>query len=157
MPPATKPVPDGVQAVIPMLVCADPEAAIGFCKAAFEAEEHTRRTAEDGAVLHAALTVGGAMFFIEAQHPGLASRSPQPDATSPVVIFVYLPDVDRAVERAVAAGATILMPLQDQFWGDRTARIMDPSGHVWITASRIEETTTEERAGRWSKLRSKQS
>jgi PhnB protein len=70
-----------------------------------------------------------------------------------VVIFVYVADVDQALERAVAGGAKILVPAQNQFWGDRTARILDPCGHVWIVASRIEETTEEQRAERWSDIR----
>ena len=70
-----------------------------------------------------------------------------------MVIFVYVADVDQALERAVARGAKILIPAQNQFWGDRTARIVDPSGHVWTVASRIEETTEEQRAQRWSDVR----
>jgi PhnB protein len=68
-------------------------------------------------------------------------------------MFVYVADVDQAVERAVAMGAEVLMPARNQFWGDRTARIIDPSGHVWTVASRIEETTEEQRAKRWSDIR----
>ena len=65
----------------------------------------------------------------------------------------YVPDVDEAVARAVEAGAEILVPLQDQFWGDRIAWLMDPSGHVWTVASRIEETTAAERTARWERIR----
>ena len=66
---------------------------------------------------------------------------------------MYVTDVDQALERAIASGAQILAPAQNQFWGDRTARIMDPSGHVWTVASRIEETTEGQRATRWSEIR----
>lgn len=83
----------------------------------------------------------------------VASRAPTGDGSSPVVIFVYVADVDQAVERARAVGGRILIPAQNQFWGDRTAKIMDPSGHVWTVASRIEETTEEQRSERWSNLR----
>ncbi len=69
------------------------------------------------------------------------------------MIFVYVPDVDEAVERAVALGATILLPPQDQFWGDRTARLVDPGGHVWTVASRIEETSERQRSARWAAIR----
>jgi PhnB protein len=74
------------------------------------------------------------------------------DGTSPVVIFVYVPDVDATVERAVSNGARVLVPLQNQFWGDRIAWFMDPAGHVWTVASRIEDTTAEERTARWEKV-----
>jgi PhnB protein len=65
-----------------------------------------------------------------------------------VVIYVYVEDVDKTVEQAVGAGAKILIPAKDQFWGDRTAWFMDPSGHVWTVATRVEETTEEERRAR---------
>jgi PhnB protein len=92
------------------------------------------------------------MVMIEGEWPTLASRAPQPDGSSPVVIFIYVEDVDKAVERAVAAGAKVLIPVKDQFWGDRTGRIVDPSGHVWTVASRVEETSSEERTERWSSI-----
>ena len=82
----------------------------------------------------------------------LASRAPQLDASSPVVIFVYVENVDAVIERAVAAGARVLLPVQNQFWGDRTGRIIDPSGHVWTIATRVEETSSAEREQRWSSI-----
>ena len=66
------------------------------------------------------------------------------------MIFVYVEDVDRTVVRAVARGAQVLIPAQNQFWGDRIAWIMDPSGHVWTIATRTEETTEHQREDRWS-------
>ena len=68
------------------------------------------------------------------------------------MIFVYVPDVDLAVERASACGGKMLVPLANQFWGDRTAWLMDPAGHVWTVATRIETTTGEERAERWEQI-----
>jgi len=147
-----KPIPDGIPVMMPMLVCRDPSAAIDFCKTTFDAVELVRRPGPDGTVAHAALTIGGAMIMIEGEWPTLASRAPQPDGSSPVVIYVYVEDVDKAIERAVAAGAKILLPVKDQFWGDRTGRIVDPSGHVWTISTRIEETSSVEREERWSKI-----
>ena len=138
--------------VTPMLVCRDAAAEIDFCKTTFGAVEVVRRPGPDGKVAHALVTIGPAMVMIEGEWPTLASRAPQPDGSSPVVIFIYVEDVDKVVERAVAAGARVLVPLKDQFWGDRTARIADPSGHVWTIASRVEETSTEERKERWSNI-----
>ena len=147
-----KPIPHGVPVVMPMLVCRDVSAAIDFCKTTFDAVELVRRPGPDGTVAHAALTIGGAMIMIEGEWPTLASRAPQPDGSSPVVIYVYVEDVDKAIERAVAAGAKVLLPVKDQFWGDRTGRIVDPSGHVWTISSRIEETSSDERKERWSNI-----
>jgi len=98
------------------------------------------------------MTIGPAMIMIETEWPSLPSRVPIPDGSSPVVIFVYVEDVDRTVERAVGRGAQVLVPAQNQFWGDRTAWIMDPSGHVWTIATRIEDTNTQQRDDRWSSI-----
>ena len=145
-----KAIPDGVRAVFPMLVCKSPEAEMNFCAAAFGAVEQVRRPGPDGSPIHIALRINQAFLVVQSEFPEVASRIPTADGSSPVVIFVYVADVDHALERAVALGAQILVPAQDQFWGDRTARIVDPSGHVWIVASRIEETTEDQRAERWS-------
>ncbi len=147
-----KAIPEGASVVIPRLVCRDPAAAIDFCVKTFGAIERGRRPGPDGAVAHAMLTIGPAMLMIEAEWPTLTSRAPQPDGSSPVVIYVYVPDVDETVARALANGAQVLVPLQDQFWGDRIAWIMDPSGHVWTVASRIEETSADERTDRWANI-----
>ena len=147
-----KAIPDGVSVVMPMLVCRDVTAEIDFCKTAFEAVELVRRPGPDGKVAHAALTIDGAMIMLEAEWPSLASQAPKLDASSPVVIYVYVKEVDKVIERAAAAGATILLPVKDQFWGDRTGRIIDPSGHVWTIATRIEETSFAEREKRWSSI-----
>jgi PhnB protein len=149
-----KSVPEGVQAVFPMLVCESPEAEMNFCAAAFGAVEQVRRPGSDGSPIHIAMRINDALLVVQSESPDVvASRAPVGDGSSPVVIFVYVADVDQALERAVAEGAKILIPAQNQFWGDRTARILDPSGHVWTVASRIEETTEERRAERWSDIR----
>jgi PhnB protein len=145
-----KGIPEGASVIIPRLVCRDPAAAIAFCANVFRAVERVRRPGPEGSVAHALMTIGPAMVMIESEWPTLPSRAPPPDASSPVVIFVYVEDVDQTVARAEAAGAKILIPLQNQFWGDRTAWIVDPSGHVWTIATRIEETTEQERKDRWS-------
>jgi PhnB protein len=147
-----KGIPDGASVVIPRLVCRDPVAAIEFCASTFGAVERVRRPGPDGTVAHALMTIGPAMVMIESEWPTLTSRAPKPDGSSPVVIFVYVEDVDQTVLRAVAGGAKVLIPAQNQFWGDRIAWIMDPSGHVWTIATRIEETTEQERKDRWSSI-----
>src|SRR5690348_13960707 len=93
-----KPVPDGVSVVIPRLVCRDPAAEIGFITHTLGAEERVRRPGPDGTVAHALLMIGPAMIMIEGEWPAVASRAPRPDGSSPVVLFVYVEDVDQAVE-----------------------------------------------------------
>lgn len=152
MPNKAKGIPDDSSVLIPRLVCRDPAAAVDFCARTFNAVSLNQRPGPDGKVAHALLTIGPAMIMIESEWPTLTSRAPTPDGSSPVVLFVYVEDVDQTVERAVAGGAQVLLPAQNQFWGDRIAWIMDPSGHVWTIATRIEETTAEERTERWSSI-----
>ena len=150
MPAGVKGIPDGSSVVIPRLFCRDVAAAIDFCRNTFGAVELNRRPGPDGKAAHALMTIGPAMIMIEGEWPGLASRAPIPDGSSPVVIYVYVEDVDKAVERAVAGGAKVLFPVENQFWGDRIGWIMDPSGHVWTIATRVEETSENQRQERWS-------
>jgi PhnB protein len=144
--------PENTSIIIPRLVCRDAAGEMEFCRQTFEAEELNRRPGPDGTVAHGLLRIGGEMIMIEGEWPTLPSRAPAPDGASPVVIFVYVPDVDATVERAIANGARVLVPLENQFWGDRIAWFMDPAGHVWTVASRIEDTTADERTARWEKI-----
>lgn len=144
--------PENTSIVMPRLVCRDAGAEMAFCTRTFDAEELNRRPGPDGTVAHGLMKIADAMIMIEGEWPSLPSRAPNPDGTSPVVIFVYVPDVDSTVERAIANGARVLVPLQNQFWGDRLAWFMDPAGHVWTVASRIEDTTAEERTARWEQM-----
>ncbi len=144
--------PDNTSLVMPRLVRDDAAAEMAFCIETFRAEELNRRPGPDGKVAHGLLKISGEMVMIEGVWPSLPSRAPSPDASSPVPIFVYVPDVDATVARAEANGARILVPLQDQFWGDRIAWFCDPAGHVWTVASRIEDTTAAERTARWDKI-----
>jgi len=123
--------------IIPMLVCRDAAAEIDFCKRAFHAVELSRRTGEDGSVIHATLKIHESLLMVHDVCPHLASQAPSQDGSCPVVNYLYEDEVDSAIERAVAAGARVLLPAEDQFWGDRVGRIIDPSGHVWNIASRI--------------------
>jgi len=147
-----KGIPAGASAVIPRLFCRDPVAEIEFCKATFGAEEGVRRPGADGKVAHAMMLFGPAMVMIESEWPEATNRAPDLDGSSSVALYVYVENVDETVERAVAHGARVLMPAADQFWGDRTAWILDPSGHVWTVATRIEETSEEQRQERLARL-----
>ena len=151
-----KGIPEGASAVIPRLFCRDPLLQLEFCEATFGAVELNRRPGADGRLAHALVTIGPAMVMIESEWPGIPNRAPAPDGSSPVVLYVYVENVDEAVDRAVAAGGKVLMPAQDQFWGDRTAWVMDPSGHVWTIATRVEEPTEEERQRRLARLHANQ-
>jgi PhnB protein len=143
--------PENTSIIIPRLVCRDPAAEVEFCVRALNAVSLNERPGPDGSLAHALLKIGPEMIMIEAEWPSLPSRAPTMDATSPVVIFVYVPDVDDTIRRATECGARIVVPVANQFWGDRTAWMMDPAGHVWTVATRIEQTTSDERTQRWNK------
>ena len=147
-----KGIPEGASAIIPRLFCRDVAAEIDFCVNTFAAVERVRRPGPDQRPAHALLMIGPAMLMIEAEWPGVPARAPQTDGSSGVVIYIYVEDVDNTVERAIAGGAKVLLPVENQFWGDRIGWIMDPSGHVWTISTRIEETTEEERQARLSRI-----
>jgi len=149
---ATKAVPAGVSAVIPRLFCRDVAKEIDFCAHAFGALEVVRRPGLHGKLAHAMMSFGRVMLMIDSEWPGLPSRGPEADGSSPVVMYVYVEDVDKTVERAVAAGARILRPLENQLWGDRIAWLTDPQGHVWTVATRVEEIAEQELQSRWSAM-----
>ena len=125
-----------VRALIPMLVCLDGASEIDFCQRVFGAIELARRSAEDGTVMHATLTIGENLIMVHGEFQALASRAPPLDGGSPVVIYIYVEDADAVITRALSAGARVLIPAADQPWGDRVGRIIDPSGHVWNVAAR---------------------
>ena len=123
--------------IIPMLVCKDPGAEIEFCQHSFDAVELSRREGKDGNVIHATLRIDEAMFMVHDESDHLNSSAPLSNGSSPVVIYLYGEEVDAIIEKAVTKGARILLPAEDQYWGDRVGRIIDPENHVWNIASRI--------------------
>lgn len=122
-----------------MLVCKNPGAEVEFCKDAFNAVELSRREGKDGTVLHATLRINEALFMVHDESEHLDSQAPSADGSSPVVIYLYGDEVDAVIDRAVSKGARVLLPAEDQMWGDRVGRIIDPENHVWNIASRISD------------------
>jgi PhnB protein len=147
-------IPHNSSPIIPRLFCRDPDGAATFYIGALGATDLGRRSGADGRTAHVLLTLSGGMFMVEAEWPAVPSRVPVPDGSSPVVIFAYVEDVDTVLDRARASGARVLQEAAHQFWGDRTAWIIDPAGHVWTIASRVEETTENQREQRWEDIRS---
>ncbi|MGQ0643038.1 MAG: VOC family protein [Gemmatimonadaceae bacterium] len=147
-----KGIPEGISVVTPRLYCRDPAAEVEFCRVTFGAVERGHRADANGNVQHALVDIGSATIMIEAESSGLTSRAPAMDGSSPIVLYIYVEDVDKTVSRAVTAGAKVLFPVSNQFWGDRMGWMMDPEGHVWTVATRIEETTAAEREARWSSI-----
>jgi PhnB protein len=149
--PVTSGVPAGASRIIPRLVCRDAAAEMDFLTDVFDAKVGVQRPAPDGRTAHAMMLFDSAMLMIESEWPEVSSRAPVADGTSPVVIYIYVENVDATVARATERGAVLLAPVTTQFWGDRTGWIMDPAGHVWTVASRIEQTTEQQRQERWDR------
>ncbi|MCP4328931.1 MAG: VOC family protein [Alphaproteobacteria bacterium] len=147
MPADAKPIPDGMTAVTPYIIVKGAAAAIEFYRNAFGAEEVYRQTTPDGShIVRAEIRIDGAAVFIGDEFPDMGSAGPTTLGGSPVTLHHYVEDADAAFERAVAAGATVTMPLADMFWGDRFGRLTDPFGHHWSIASHQRDATPEEMA-----------
>jgi len=142
------PIPDGTRTVTPHLVIKGASKAIDFYAKAFGAREHYRMDGPGGSIGHAELQIGDSLVYLADEWPQGASRSPQSLKGSSVVIHLYVPDVDSSFQRAVGAGATVVQPLMDMFWGDRFGQVRDPFGHLWSLATHMEDLTPEEMARR---------
>jgi PhnB protein len=150
-----KPVPEGYHTVTPYLSVRGAEAAIEFYRKAFGAEEIYRIPMPEGKVGHAELQIGSSRIMLADEFPGMPDNviaSPASLAGSSIGLNLYLPDVDAAFARAIAAGATVRRPVQDMFYGDRSGTLMDPYGHIWTVSTRIEDLTREEMMERMAAL-----
>jgi PhnB protein len=128
----------------PYLVVEDGAKAIEFYKQAFAATELMRLADPDGRIAHSEIMIGDSPIMLSGEAPDYGRLSPKSFSANPVKIHLYVDDVDSLVARATAAGATVLRPIQDQFYGDRSGQLQDPFGHVWITSTHIEDLTAEE-------------
>ena len=139
---AATPVPAGFHTMTPQLVLDDAAAAIDWYKRAFGAEEVNRSLGPDGKVMHAELKIGDSHVMMnDAMMNAKGARS---RGGSPVSFWVYVADADALYTRAVGAGATVQMPLADQFWGDRAGAVADPEGITWWIATRKEDLSIAE-------------
>ena len=136
----------------PYLIVKGAADAIAYYKKVFGAELIVRFDAPDGSVMHAEMSVGPARFMLTEERQEYGARSPLTIGGSASTAVVYVPDADAAVGRAVASGAKITMPLDNQFWGDRSASLVDPFGHNWMVATHIEDPSPEEIGRRVKKL-----
>ena len=141
---AAKPIPDGHEQAVPYLSVNGGARAIEFYQRAFGATETLRMAMPDGRIGHAEIRIGRAVLMLADEFPEMGFRSPRTLGGSPVTIHLYVEDVDALAARAVAAGATVKRPVQDQFYGDRSVTLEDPFGHVWSFATHKEDVPPEE-------------
>lgn len=145
----------GFHTVTPYLVVRGAARALAFYGAAFGAEEIMRLRSPDGTIAHAEVRIGGSIVMLADESPMWGTRSPLTLGGSPVSVHLYVEDVDEVVRRALAAGARELVPVADQFYGDRSGRIEDPFGHLWIVATHQAQVDPAELQRRFDALTSR--
>ena len=144
MPKTTQAIPKGYHTVTPSLMVAGAAKAIDFYKKAFGAEEVSRFPGPDGKIMHAEIRIGDSTIMLGDEMPDHGARGPKAYGGTSVAFFVYRENVDAEWKRAISAGAKEVMPLIDQFWGDRAGCLEDPFGHKWWLAQHIKDLTPEE-------------
>jgi PhnB protein len=148
MSPAVKPIPDGYPRVIPSLAVDGAAKAIDFYRDVLGAKERMRMDTPDGKVGHAELQFGDSVVFVADEFPDMGFVGPAKIGGTPVTLSLYVDDVDATFDRAVQAGAKVLRPLENQFYGDRNGQFEDPFGYWWSVATHVEDVPEGEMAER---------
>lgn len=150
-----KPIPDGYHSITPYLIINGASNAIEFYKKAFNAIEHLRIPGPDNKVGHAEISVGNSKIMMADESAAMNAFSPTTLGNSPVTLHFYTEDVDALFAQAVAAGAKVLRPVENMFYGDRAGSIEDPFGHKWYLSTHVEEVSEEELQKRMAALAKK--
>ncbi len=149
---APLPIPSANRTATPYLIVSGAAAAIGFYQQAFGAKELLRLADSSGKVMHAELQIDDTRVMLADEFPDMGYRSPQALGGSPVSLLLYVADVDARVARAVAAGARETLAVSDQFDGDRRGTLIDPFGHVWLLATKLEAISVPEMQRRFAAM-----
>jgi len=139
-----KPIPDGYHSVTPYLILSNAAKGIEFYKSVFGATELMRFNGPGGKIGHAELQIGDSRIMLADEHPQMGARSPETVGGTPVSLALYVEDVDAVAQRALAAGAKVIQPVQDKFYGDRSGTFTDPFGHQWTIATHKEDVPPQE-------------
>ena len=140
-----KTIPDGYHSINTYLVVRNADKAIQFYKKAFGAEERYRMHGPDGkTIMHADLKIGDSVFMLTEESKEMKAVSPESIGGSPVIMYVYVKDVDSIFNQAISEGATELKPVRDQFYGDRSGYLRDPFGHLWSIATHMKDLSPDE-------------
>lgn len=144
-------IPEGYHTITPAITCKNAARAIDFYKKALGAKETERMAGPDGKVMHAEMKIGDSVIFLSDEFPDMTA-GPAPGALPSNHLFLYVEDVDKAFNQAVAAGCQPSMAVTDMFWGDRYGKVVDPFGHHWGLATHKEDVPRQEmerRAQEW--------
>ena len=146
-----KPIPAGYHSLTPYLIVNDAAAALDFYKQALGATE-IMRVENEGKICHSEIKIGDSMMMLADENPQMGFVGPSALGNSPISILIYTENVDAIFEKAVAAGATVVRPVQDMFYGDRSGMITDPFGHRWCISTHIEDVSDAEVNARMEKM-----
>ena len=144
--------PDGYHSVTPYLAIRDARGAIDFYKRAFGAEQLFSLDMPDGKIAHAEIKIGDCVLMLSEENEQWGNRSPQSIGGSPIFLMIYVPDVDAAFKKALAAGGAQVKAVENQFYGDRSGTLKDPYGFQWTLATHIEDVSQEEVARRMAEM-----
>jgi PhnB protein len=139
-----KPIPDDYPRVTPYLYVDGAGAAIDFYCSVLGAKERMRMAGPDGRIGHAELDLGDSMIMLADESPDIDVRGPRAIGGTPISLHVYVEDADGVFDRAIQAGARVLRPIENQFYGDRSGQFEDPFGHRWNVATHIEDVPPDE-------------
>ncbi len=139
-----KPIPEGYHSVTPYLVIKDAGKAIDWYVKALGAQELYRIPGPDGRLMHAEIKIGDSVLMLADEMPERGGKGPQSLGGTPVSLMVYCENSDALFNRAVGAGATVRMPMEDAFWGDRLGMVVDPFGHLWSFATQKKKLSRDE-------------
>jgi PhnB protein len=140
---------NSLNAYINIKGCSD---AIAFYKKAFGAIEKLRLLMPDGKIAHAEIEIEGSLLMMADENPDWGTKSPDTLGGNPVTIGLYVAEVDQVFQKAIDAGATVIMPVKDEFYGDRAGQVLDPFGYKWMIATHIEDVPQEEMQTRMNKM-----
>jgi len=138
-----RPIPKGYHSLTPGLSVQGADAFIKFCKKAFGAKEKLRMPGPGGSVMHAELTIGDSNVMVGEEMP-MGNKSAKTLGGNPIQLYIYVKNCDAVYKKALAAGATVRMPMADMFWGDRMGSVTDPFGNTWGIATRKKNLTPRE-------------
>jgi PhnB protein len=141
----TKPIPDGYRTVTPSLTLKDSKKAIEFYKKAFGAKVLDVFSNLSGpGTMHATIQIGDSIVMMGDEMPGMSAKSAESLGNSPISLYIYVPDADATFKQAVSAGATVIYPVDEMFWGDRAGNLKDPFGYQWMVATHKRDLTKDE-------------
>ncbi len=146
------PIPSDRPRLCPYITVHDGNAALQFYTAVFGGVVESRMAEPGGRIGHAEVRLGDCVLSISDEYPEYGAKSPKTLGGSPAMLQLYVEDCDAVVERAKAAGATVAQPVEDQFYGDRGGKIIDPFGHKWWIATHVEDVPVEEQHRRAAEL-----